>query len=60
MIVLKKLWGKKTYQIMLFKLMKLDEPDNTISIKIVKITKKGEDRNITKKKRYFIYSKLII
>ena len=31
----------------------INEPDNTISIKIVKITKKGEDRNIIKK-IYFI------
>ena len=30
--------------------MKLDKLDNIISMKIVKITKKGEDRNITKKK----------
>ena len=55
MILLKKLW-KKTYQIMLFKLMKLDKPDNTISIKIVKITKniKGDDRNIKKNIFYLI------
>ena len=30
----------------------IDKPDNINSIKIVKITKKGEDRN--KKKIYFI------
>ncbi len=41
--------------------MKLDKPDKTISIKIVKITKniKSEDRNI-KKKYILSNSKLII
>ena len=56
MIVLKILWGKKTYQIMLFKLMKLDELDNNIIIKIIKITKniKSDDRNITKKNIFYL------
>ena len=38
--------------------MKLDEPDKTISIKIVKIIKKGED--IAKRKYILSNSKLII
>ena len=49
---IEKIMEKKINLIMLFKLMKLDKPDKTISIKIVKIIKKGEDRNI--KKIYFI------
>ena len=58
-MIIGKIMGKENKQNNAIQIDKIIKPDKTISIKIVKISKKGEDRNI-KKKYILSNSKLII